>query len=105
PGESPIPGVTVTLTGTDDLGNPVNVPQLTAADGSFFFGNLRPGTYTLTETQPTIIVNGQPVPYGDGLDGLGTINGTLNGVYTNNAVADVFATIVVKEEDAGVNYN
>src|SRR5206468_901837 len=44
-----IGGVTVTLTGTDDLGNSLNVTATTAADGSYSFTNLRPGTYALAE--------------------------------------------------------
>ena len=44
--ESPIPGTQVTLTGTDDLGNPVNQSTNTLADGSYYFGNLRPGDYS-----------------------------------------------------------
>ncbi|HND86836.1 MAG TPA: SdrD B-like domain-containing protein, partial [Saprospiraceae bacterium] len=52
-GEPGIPGVTVTLTGTDQLG--VNVTQTTTTDGSGFylFQNLVPGTYKLTFTKPS----------------------------------------------------
>ncbi|HEX2916673.1 MAG TPA: SdrD B-like domain-containing protein [Chloroflexia bacterium] len=52
-GENGLGNVTVTLTGTDDLGNPVSLTTATAADGSYSFGNLRPGSYTVTETQPS----------------------------------------------------
>src|SRR5439155_915967 len=67
-GEAGIPGVTVTLTGTDDLGNPVNTSTMTGADGSYSFTDLRPGTYTYTATQR----------YGflDGKDTIGTPGGT-----------------------------
>ena len=51
-GELGIAGVTVTLTGTDDLGNPVTLTTTTDADGSYVFTDLRPGTYAVTETQP-----------------------------------------------------
>jgi large repetitive protein len=61
-GEAGIPGVTVTLTGTDDLGNPVSVVVTTAADGTYTFPNLRPGTYTVTETQPADYVDGNDTP-------------------------------------------
>ncbi len=61
-GEAGLGGVTITLTGTDDLGNPVALTTTTAADGSYSFGNLRPGSYTLSEpTQPAGTVNGQTV--------------------------------------------
>ncbi|GAA2993427.1 SdrD B-like domain-containing protein [Actinokineospora diospyrosa] len=51
---SPLAGVTITLTGLDDLGNPVNLTTTTGVDGTYTFTNLRPGgNYTLAETQPT----------------------------------------------------
>ncbi len=52
-GETPLSGVTVTLTGTNDLLQTINTSTTTAADGSYSFTGLRPGTYTLTETQPS----------------------------------------------------
>jgi hypothetical protein len=82
--ESPIPGTQVTLTGTDDLGNPVNQSTNTLADGSYYFGNLRPGDYKLTESQPA--------GYLDGKDTIGTPGGA-----TAN---DMFSSIKL---DAGVN--
>jgi uncharacterized repeat protein (TIGR01451 family) len=58
-GEAGIGGVTIRLTGTDDLGNAISIELSTAADGRYRFPNLRPGTYTLTEpTQPFDTVNG-----------------------------------------------
>src|SRR5207247_2196406 len=47
-----IGGVTVALTGTTGLGQPVNLSQATAADGSYRFLSLPSGMYTITETQP-----------------------------------------------------
>jgi hypothetical protein len=70
PGEPGIAGVLVTLTGTDDQGNPIAVAQRTAADGSYKFGNLPPGTYVLTETHPD--------GYIDGTDSIGTPGGTTS---------------------------
>ena len=60
PGSPGIPDVTVTLTGTNDLGKPVTMVTTTDAGGNYDFGDLRPGTYTVTETQPT------PTVYLDG---------------------------------------
>src|SRR5438876_1063485 len=51
-GDQPIAGTTITLTGSNDLGTAVNLTTSTAADGSYQFTNLRPGTYTITEAQP-----------------------------------------------------
>jgi len=59
PAETGLAGVTLVLTGTNDLGQPVNRTVVTGPDGSYSFGDLRPGTYTVTEpTQPPGTVNG-----------------------------------------------
>jgi protocatechuate 3,4-dioxygenase beta subunit len=50
--EAGLAGVTVALTGTDDLGGAVSATTQTAADGSYAFASLRPGTYAVTESQP-----------------------------------------------------
>jgi uncharacterized repeat protein (TIGR01451 family) len=89
-GELGIAGVTVTLTGTNDLGASVNVPTTTLADGSYSFTNLRPGTYTITETQPAA--------YEEGKDTIGTPGG-------NATVQDVFSSIVLAADVSGVNNN
>jgi hypothetical protein len=68
-GEQGIPGVTVTLTGTDAFGNPVSQSQQTDTDGTFLFSGLLPGSYHLTETQPA--------GYGQGIDSVGTAGGSL----------------------------
>lgn len=47
-GEQPYEGQRVLLSGTDDLGNPVSVETVSAADGSYHFTNLREGSYTVT---------------------------------------------------------
>ncbi|MBK9151781.1 MAG: carboxypeptidase regulatory-like domain-containing protein [Saprospiraceae bacterium] len=51
-GEPGIPNVTVILTGTDALGNPVNQSTTTNAMGMYEFINLVPGTYTVTFVRP-----------------------------------------------------
>ena len=87
--ESPIAGVSVLLTGTDDLGNSVNTTAITAADGSYSFTALRPGTYTLAETQPAT--------YFDGKDTAGSLGGNVSN--------DNIAAIVLKAGDASMNNN
>ena len=52
PGEPGIPGVTVILTGTDVLGNPVQVTAQTDANGQYVFAGLYAGTYEVTQIQP-----------------------------------------------------
>ena len=61
--ETGLAGVVINLTGTDDSGAAVNLTSTTAADGSYAFANLRPGSYTLTEpVQPAGTVNGITSP-------------------------------------------
>ena len=86
----PITNVTVTLTGTDDRGNPVDEVFETLTNGTYDFTGLRGGTYTLTETQPT--------GYGQGTNALGSMGGT-------NPTQDVFSTIVLDQNQNGINYN
>src|SRR5262249_52327382 len=45
--EGGIAGVSIRLTGTDNLGNAVDLPQTTDAIGAYIFANLRPGSYYL----------------------------------------------------------
>ncbi len=74
-GESGIAGVSLVLTGTDDIGNAVSVTRVTVADGSYSFTDLRPGTYTVTE--PT-----QPPGTSNGLTVAGSAGGTVTPVAT-----------------------
>jgi hypothetical protein len=46
------PGVLIVLQGTNDQGQAVLLVQRSAADGSFLFANLRPGTYTVRVQPP-----------------------------------------------------
>ncbi|MEQ1858296.1 MAG: SdrD B-like domain-containing protein [Chthoniobacteraceae bacterium] len=89
PGETGILGVTITLTGTDDLGNPVNLTTMTLANGTYSFGTLRPGTYTVSEAQPA--------GFFDGVDAVGSLGGTL----ANDSVS----AITVTPADSGTDYN
>ncbi len=78
--DSGLNGVTVTLTGTDDRGGSVTLPLTTNGSGVYSFGNLRPGTYVVTETQPA--------GYGDGIDTAGNVSGV-------NSANDVISGITV----------
>jgi uncharacterized repeat protein (TIGR01451 family) len=89
PGESPIPGVTVTLTGSDDLGAAVNIVATTDAAGFYRFQNLRPGTYTITETHPGGFI--------DGKDAIGSQGGTAGN--------DVMSAITLAAGVLGINNN
>ncbi len=79
-GEAGLAGVQITLGGNDYRGNPVTAATTTAADGSYSFRNLLPGTYSLTETQPP--------NYNDGRDAIGSQGGsTANDRFYNIALA------------------
>ena len=88
-GESGIGGTLVTLTGTTQNGQPVSQQTTTSADGTYRFDNLRPGVYTIEETQPS--------GYLDGKDRLGTQGGVL----TN----DLASNIVLGSNANGTNYD
>ena len=74
----PITGVSVRLVGTSTGGTAVDVTVQTDVAGIFEFTNVRAGTYTLSETQPTA--------YGDGTDTVGTAGGTHAGTDTFESV-------------------
>ena len=86
PGEQPIPGVTVELL---DASGVVVKTATTAADGSYLFSDLAPGTYSVRETQPSA--------YTDGKEAVGT----HGGVVTN----DLISTVVLASGDAATAYD
>jgi hypothetical protein len=88
-GEPGIAGVTIHLRGTDDLGHAVDQTMKTSGDGAYHFLNLRPGSYTITETQPA--------GYTQGIDSVGTAGGILS-------ATDQFFVHLSKGVN-GLNYN
>jgi hypothetical protein len=91
-GEQGISGVSVRLTGTDDLGHAVDRTLQTDGDGAYVFLNLRPGGYSLTRTS-------QPAGYTPGIDSVGTAGGSLSAT-----VADQFFVPLAAGVN-GLNYN
>ncbi len=89
-GEEGIQGASVTLTGLSDQGS-VNQTVSTDANGFYQFAGVRPGTYTIKETQPAT--------YLDGKDTVGTIAANVN---VSN---DQFANIVLPSGGQSVNNN
>lgn len=95
PTETGIVGVTITLTGRTAGGQAVNATAVTDASGRYVFTGLLPADaagYTLRETQPAT--------YADGLDAVGTLDGTPSGTLGN----DVLSAIAYRGGN-GENYN
>ncbi len=66
PGEPPLSGVVITLTGTDTYGNPVNLTTTTTITGYYTFEGLLPGTYTVTaptSSGPYLLTTPGPTGY------------------------------------------
>jgi len=86
-----IAGALVTLTGTDSLGNAVNLETTTDANGFYSFANLAAGNYTLGHTSV----------YASGTATVGTVNGTTDGTVDSGLIT----AISLKDGDQGVGYN
>ncbi|MGE3820522.1 MAG: SdrD B-like domain-containing protein, partial [Isosphaeraceae bacterium] len=84
-----IAGVRITLDGVDDQGQAVRAETFTDAMGAYAFEGLRPGRYSLTETQPRY--------FRDYVDNVGS----LGGIATN----DRFSEISLTSGAVGVDYN
>lgn len=89
-GETGIAGVTLTLTGTDNLGAAVSKTTTTDPTGSYTFSGLRPGTYTVTQTQPAEYLPGRTTA-GTGTNG--STGGNVNGGLAGNAVQAIGLTL------------
>jgi uncharacterized repeat protein (TIGR01451 family) len=84
-GEAGIEGVILTLTGTDSIGNNVDLTATTNAAGDYLFAQLAAGTYSLTQTQPAGFRDGQEDA------GIGATANVGDDVFTN-LVLDPAAT-------------
>src|SRR5205085_2619411 len=92
-GEPGIAGVTLVATGTNDLGQNVSVVTTSGTDGTYTFGNLRPGFYNIAETQPAGYIS--------------TINtpGMVDGKVTGKVVDDTIVNIDLRSCNSGVGFN
>ncbi len=91
-GEAGIAGVNVTLTGTDYLGNPVEVTTTTGSDGKYTFANVKMSDlngYRISEEQPDNFL--------DGKDSVGSLGGLLHN--------DFIDEILLGANVDGVGYN
>ncbi|TCS36504.1 putative repeat protein (TIGR01451 family) [Paucimonas lemoignei] len=97
-----ITGITISLTGTDDLGA-VSATATTGANGSYSFSTLRPGTYQVQEaTIVGVTHTGMTVGSKGGQDGA-TVIGANTAV--PGATKRTVSNITVAAGDAAQNYN
>jgi large repetitive protein len=75
-GEEALEGIAISLSGTTDIGSSVSLQTTTASDGAYSFASLAPGSYTISETQPTGERNGVPIV--DGQDTIGSQGGAVS---------------------------
>lgn len=80
-GDTGIAGVTITLTGTNALGETINLTQQTNANGDYLFAQLAAGTYNVVQTDP--------IQFDDGADVAGT------GAVSSNTGQDTFTNLVL----------
>lgn len=100
--EPGIAGVTVTLTGTDAAGRPVNRTAITALDGTYVFDDLVGGNYTLTSSPRTGYVAGIAR---SGTAGGTVADGRITDINLGNGVAATgytFAELLVTAPLSGV---
>ena len=98
-----IESVTVTLTGTLLNSSTVNLTRTTNASGYYHFGDLSPGTYTLTQTQNTAHACSLP---GRAAAGSGASTaGTADNGFASADFGNVISGIVLAANDVGVSYN
>jgi cyclophilin family peptidyl-prolyl cis-trans isomerase len=88
-GDIGLPGAVVTLTGMTAGSQSVNVKAITDANGTFFFRELQPGTYTLTRSAVGGFTSGRVA--------FGSLGGTPSGAVISN--------ISVAQGQVGLNYN
>ena len=69
--------VTMTLTGTNDLGQSIDMTTVTNNNGVYSFGDLRPGTYDIIRTQPAIF------------RGYKNAAGSLGGTVSKDSITDI----------------
>ncbi|TWT76544.1 Serine-aspartate repeat-containing protein D precursor [Planctomycetes bacterium CA13] len=95
-GEVGIAGVRIQLVPVNTISPQSVVTATTAADGSYSFNGLAPGTYEAIEVD-------QPAYLNDGIDAAGTVNGQVVGIA--DIPGDAIRDIQLDGADAGIEYN
>lgn len=90
PNEIGLAGVSLTIDGSDFLGNPINFSVLTDSDGSYEFTGLAEGIYEVTQVQPEDLRDGMTI--------LGTGAGAV-------ALDNVFSEIALGRDVDAIDFN
>jgi hypothetical protein len=93
-GDSGLAGVSLTLTGTNFLGQAITMTTTTAPNGSYIFTGLLLGSYTISGTPP-----GGYLPESAAV---GSVNGVTDGTMS---APNVITNIKLKAGQAGINYD
>jgi uncharacterized delta-60 repeat protein len=80
-GELGLPGIIVTLAGTDNSSDSINVSTTTQSDGSFTFSGIFAGTYSITI--------GQPFGFLDGKETAGNLGGAVNNDIDSKTISGI----------------
>ena len=97
PGQPGIAGVTLYLNGLDDRANSVNASTTTGSTGAYSFTGLRPGTYTVTDSQPAGYLPGKVVAGSE--PNVSIVQPTLHG-----AMGQITLSVDPGDNDTGNNF-
>ena len=96
-------GVTLSLSGIDDLGATINLTTITAANGAYSFSNLRPGNYQVVENIVSGVSHtGMSIGSKGGNDGASTLS--ANSIVPGSDKRTI-SNIVLAAADSASNYN
>jgi hypothetical protein len=95
-GDAPLGGMQLTLTGTNDLGQAVDMTAFTGANGYYSFTGLLPGDYTITQTA-------LPFNFTEQSATAGSVNGVADG--TTQIGGGPISNIILDPGNVGINYD
>ncbi len=96
PGEEGLAGVPIRLVPVDTVEPQAVLETVTDAEGHYAFVDVMPGSYEIVEVV-------QPAGYRDGLESVGTVNGTPSGAIAPGG--DRFVSVFLPGGSAGVDYD
>jgi hypothetical protein len=105
-GTSPLPGVTVTLSGVDAFGAPVSLTTTTDDNGFYTFGDIGAGTYTVTQSPPgSVSAAGVSQPLMFSISAPGETNGVTGNGDGSDPSGTTITSIAIHDGDVGTQYD